>query len=320
MTFFLAFLLNLPEFFSHWLRYAVSKGITSLAAGIGLSSEIYPNYIISIDGFKVSIILECTAISYIMLFLAAIFAYPATYAKKLYGALIGISFITFFNLVRVTFIAWVGAHHYDHFELVHKFLWEFTFLLLVIITWIVWLNTPSLNIKKIMSLNNFKKRIIALILLFLVFWFANDWLAQLYAIIQANISSLPIYILDSSNIIVSSKAGNIVFIKPALQTSTTLKVLSISDLFLFSVLTISFSNIQPLRKHIRTFILGLALIFTIHFSAILITYAAMRLHGVLWSIVNLMSIAVPFSAVIIWLALNRRTIFKDKKDFRAVDE
>lgn len=54
------------------------------------------------------------------------------------GIFIGVPIIVVLNLLRIVFLGWLGGHYPSHFNL---YLWEGGFLLVVLLIWVVWVNS-----------------------------------------------------------------------------------------------------------------------------------------------------------------------------------
>lgn len=142
------FLLIIPAYFmpdgiDSSLMKATANGAVALAGLIGFDAMMEPTgVIIWIEGMRLSIVSECTALVYIIIFAAAVLSYPATIRRKSFGLIIGISTIVLINLVRIILLGWVGGHYPSYFNILHYYIWEGGFLLLVLLLWMAWVNYP----------------------------------------------------------------------------------------------------------------------------------------------------------------------------------
>ena len=99
-----------------------------------LSSDI-----ISLDVFQIRIIYECTGIFLMIIFCACVLAYPASWRAKVIGLAAGIPIIYLTNILRLALLALVGRSFPSYFQYFHDYFWYGTFSLIIIFTWIFWL-------------------------------------------------------------------------------------------------------------------------------------------------------------------------------------
>ena len=133
----------IPDNLDLLFREMTASGALLLSQYLGLNSFPETAIMIVIEGKRLSIISECTAVNYILIYSAAIIAFPsASSRKKFFGVLIGVPAIIFVNLARITFLGWLGGHHQTWFNLFHVYLWEGGFVLVVVSLWITWFHSP----------------------------------------------------------------------------------------------------------------------------------------------------------------------------------
>ncbi len=95
--------------------------------------------LMSFHGFSVEIIEECTGIFEMLIFLAALISYPASWRAKSIGILLGIPTLYLFNVVRIVFLAVVGAHYAGLFDFMHLYFWQSTLILMITTVWVIWI-------------------------------------------------------------------------------------------------------------------------------------------------------------------------------------
>ena len=134
-------------FLSNWLPDAVFAPLNlmnaSLAGDILSLAGQAPRVrgdLITLEGFSVRIVTECTAIYAILLLAAFVLAWPATWRRRLAGICIGGAAITAINLLRIAGIAMIGARDAAMFEIIHVYLGQVVMLLLVIGCCLAWVN------------------------------------------------------------------------------------------------------------------------------------------------------------------------------------
>jgi archaeosortase B (VPXXXP-CTERM-specific) len=100
----------------------------------------------SIDGnlvllgdFGVRIIAECTGIFEALIFLAAVLAFPTTWAKRAIGIGLGIPILYAFNVLRILVLIVVGRYWYDLFDFMHLYFWQATLILMITSVWLLWI-------------------------------------------------------------------------------------------------------------------------------------------------------------------------------------
>ncbi len=95
--------------------------------------------LVSMDGFSVRIIEECTGIFEVIIYVAAVLAFPTTWAKRLIGFGMGIPLLYVFNVVRILVLILVGRYQPDIFEFMHLYFWQATLILMITSVWLLWI-------------------------------------------------------------------------------------------------------------------------------------------------------------------------------------
>lgn len=328
----------LPGGAKYALRGLISLGSTSLAKGLGLSAFILPGNIISIDGFSLSIIFECTAASYIVIFTAAVIAYPASTKWRLYGLFTGLTLITLLNLSRVVFLGWFGAHYPAHFNFVHQFVWEGGFLFVVIALWVLWLyggvaeclssvgrrlNSPEWpeghdehRSRPDRFAVNIHHRVACMVFFMAIIFTTFNFFAETYMSVLAKVSGSLMYVAGFGDGIIQSKgkALNIVF--PARNMGWDLMIASVFDSFLFIALVICFSKARPLARPAIYLAAGVVIIMTIHIGVVTATYMDL-MDGVYdWSGLRVLESIMPILPFFIWIFLNVSDLVGKDRSFR----
>lgn len=85
------------------------------------------------------IIHECTGIFALMIYFSCTMAYPIKWKNKLIGIAIGFPFIAAMNLVRMIVLVYIAGYHQNIFDYVHSYLWQGTFIIFVILIWLLWI-------------------------------------------------------------------------------------------------------------------------------------------------------------------------------------
>jgi archaeosortase B (VPXXXP-CTERM-specific) len=111
-------------------------GIIFSAAGAKVEVN---SALVSINGFGLEIIDECTAVFSSIVYCACILAYPTTLRKKGVGVAFGIPTLYAINILRLVILAQVGLIRPALFEFVHVYLWQASFIIFIVVTFLLWL-------------------------------------------------------------------------------------------------------------------------------------------------------------------------------------
>jgi len=95
--------------------------------------------VIIFQGFAVKIIEECTGIYEMLIFGAAVLAFPTTIVKKAIGLGMGIPILYLFNVVRIAVLILVGRYLPDWFDFMHLYFWQATLILMITSVWLLWI-------------------------------------------------------------------------------------------------------------------------------------------------------------------------------------
>lgn len=106
---------------------------------LGIPNSVQ-NEVISFPNATFEIIYECTALFPFIIFSSAVLSYPSSLKKKFLGVSAGAAIIYSLNILRLIVLSLIGIHYPSVFRLVHSFLWESLFLLLVILIFFYWVN------------------------------------------------------------------------------------------------------------------------------------------------------------------------------------
>ncbi len=92
------------------------------------------------DRFAVNIENGCNGVEAMMIFLAAVLAFPAPWRARLAGLGIGIVVIQAVNLLRVVALFLTGVYFRDWFDSSHTVVWQTVVILSGVLLWIFWAN------------------------------------------------------------------------------------------------------------------------------------------------------------------------------------
>ena len=123
---------------------AMQAGTGQLVVGgsflVGLQAQATPEAIVSFaqGAFSYQITEACTAWAPALLFVSAVLAYPARWAQRGAGILIGLPLVFALNVVRLVSMGWIGLHWPSLFEQVHGFWWQAFIILAIGLGWLAW--------------------------------------------------------------------------------------------------------------------------------------------------------------------------------------
>lgn len=86
----------------------------------------------------IQIVSECSAITPVMVFAAAVIAFPAPILYKLQGLLFGAVTLYTINLVRVVSLYYIAKHAPSQLEFVHLVVWQALIVVIAIGLWALW--------------------------------------------------------------------------------------------------------------------------------------------------------------------------------------
>jgi len=90
--------------------------------------------------FAVNIRNGCNGVEAMLIFLAAVLAFPAPWRAKLLGLALGAVAIQAVNLVRVVALYLTGAYFPAWFDASHTVVWQTVVILFSVLLWILWAN------------------------------------------------------------------------------------------------------------------------------------------------------------------------------------
>jgi exosortase H (IPTLxxWG-CTERM-specific) len=96
-------------------------------------------------GAGVSIEAGCNGLEVMIILLAAVLAFPATWKQRLAGLAIGFVAIQGLNLLRIISLFYLIQWDRAIFQFAHEYLWQALIMLDVLVVWLLWIRyvTPS---------------------------------------------------------------------------------------------------------------------------------------------------------------------------------
>jgi len=154
ITFLVVFVVLLAGSFSvlslHWVNDHVVEPFTAGVAwmsGIVLDllgqDVVRTGTVIRGSRFAVNIENGCNGVETMLIFLAAVVAFPATWRWRLAGLGLGVVAIQVVNLIRVVALFLTGVYLPDLFDTSHTVIWQTLVILSGVALWIVWANRST---------------------------------------------------------------------------------------------------------------------------------------------------------------------------------
>ncbi|MES1242638.1 MAG: exosortase H [Acidobacteriota bacterium] len=151
LTFLLAFVVLLGGSFTlislNWVNDHVIEPFTGGVARVSgatldlLGQDVrMQGTIIRSGKFAVNIRNGCNGVEAMLIFLAAVLAFPAPWRARLLGLAIGAVAIQAVNLVRVVALFLTGAYFPSWFDASHTVVWQTVVILFSVLLWILWAN------------------------------------------------------------------------------------------------------------------------------------------------------------------------------------
>jgi len=88
--------------------------------------------------FSIQIIRECTAVHPLMIFVAAVVAYPCRWRLKALGIGAGALALLLINQFRLVSLCYIGHWYPDMFETAHMLVWQSLIIFITVLLWVVW--------------------------------------------------------------------------------------------------------------------------------------------------------------------------------------
>ncbi len=89
----------------------------------------------------------CNGLEAILLFTAAVLAYPASWKARLSGIVLGSFFLQFFNLIRIAILAWVLEYHPTVFPIMHEYITQSIMIAIAFVAFLIYLQNVSRHAK-----------------------------------------------------------------------------------------------------------------------------------------------------------------------------
>jgi exosortase H (IPTLxxWG-CTERM-specific) len=94
-------------------------------------------------GFAMAIEAGCNGVEAMLVLLAGILAFPASWRWKLAGLAAGVAAIQALNIVRIVSLFYLGQWNGPWFDWAHLYLWQALIMLDALVVWLLWMrNAP----------------------------------------------------------------------------------------------------------------------------------------------------------------------------------
>ena len=114
--------------------WMVGHGLALLGGDVTVSGRL-----VHATGFSVEVIEECTGAYEIIIFWAAVIAYPARWRAKLWGIVGGMMALLVINIFRMMFLVAAGSRWPEAFDFLHVYFWQATLILMIVTVWVLWI-------------------------------------------------------------------------------------------------------------------------------------------------------------------------------------
>jgi exosortase family protein XrtM len=110
----------------------------SILTMLGIETYAQGNNIIS-DEMIISLAFGCEGSEPIVLFIAAVSAFPSNLKKKLVGGITGVLLLYVLNIIRIIMLYFIGLSEVFDFDLFHVIIFPVIFIIISILFFIGWL-------------------------------------------------------------------------------------------------------------------------------------------------------------------------------------
>jgi len=136
-----------------WLMAATAQTTGWSLRLLGLAVTV-SGRIVSLSNFSIEVVGECTGLYEMLIFLAAMIAYPAGWRKKIIGAGLGIPLLYVINIVRMVFVTALGSWSPGTFEFMHLYFWQVAMILIIVAVWVLWIEKVVHRERKAVVVHN----------------------------------------------------------------------------------------------------------------------------------------------------------------------
>jgi exosortase H (IPTLxxWG-CTERM-specific) len=131
-----------------WGQQYVSVPITSMVAALSaFFMKMFDSGIVS-QGIQIydktggpilEVVAGCNGMEAVIILLAAVFAFPATFVQKIIGFVSGFVAIHALNVVRIISLYYIAIWDMKWYEWFHLYVWQMLIILDALLVWLIWL-------------------------------------------------------------------------------------------------------------------------------------------------------------------------------------
>jgi len=121
----------------HWM----SESAASIVYGVvnPFAEDVrHFDSVVTLGSFNITVIDECTGVYEMLIYAAAVFAYPTQLRHKVSGLLMGLPILYAMNVLRILMLLIVGYQFPDLFDFMHLYFWQGTLVIMVSAVWLLW--------------------------------------------------------------------------------------------------------------------------------------------------------------------------------------
>jgi len=108
--------------------------------GINVSAQ---GAFLSLNGVVMEVKFGCNGLEAILLFVAAVLAFPATWKERLIGIVVGSTLLQMLNIIRIAVLAWVLEYQRSIFAIMHEYITQSIMIAFAFIIFIIYLQWVS---------------------------------------------------------------------------------------------------------------------------------------------------------------------------------
>lgn len=132
---------RLPEPSYAWINEANARLTAILLHLFGYDPRVNGTFL-TLEGFTVQVIGECSAIFISVLLVAFVLSSPGRWPKKAAGLIAGCLLLLIVNILRIAGVTWVGAFYPQAFEISHVYLGQIVLVVTLLTFCLAWRQWP----------------------------------------------------------------------------------------------------------------------------------------------------------------------------------
>ena len=125
------------------MQAAIASGAAFGARVLGDNASSQGAYIEVQDTPAIFINHECTGIYVLVIYVAFLLAYPASWLKRLVGIAVGIAVLEGVNVARLSFLTMIASRWPSLFDYFHEYVWQGIFVAMLALLVAVWIDNVN---------------------------------------------------------------------------------------------------------------------------------------------------------------------------------